>query len=232
MLVSDFMDQLSITSLCNLMGISDNNGIKDTAKDKILYFINAGLNDIYGMFPLDFKSVTIYCTEGKTLYELDSSHNMTDEQYEENEPTSNNYLYQDAENPFSDDLLLIEGVSDVNGCFFPLNMDVCNSVFTPSYNTLQIPFMPLGKVVTVTYRCKHKPIGITDNIDLPDNLIDCLNSYVAYRVLSTLHTQESITNSQKMKQEYDEKMNNLMINGVYNTTYFTNNHKFELRGLA
>ena len=155
-----------IKELITLAKFSELSGVavKDNT-EAIVAFINLGMIEIYGRFPVKTEEHIIEVVSGTSLY-----------------TTPSNFLYAtDAyiEAPEdSDEEFTSIGINDEDDEF---------SIFFTSWNTVKVPESLADSSVYLKYSSKPSSItivqakdGITE-LDLPDTLIDCLLSYLGYR---------------------------------------------------
>ena len=155
-----------ITDVVSLAKYSELAGVAAKSNDDaIVAFINLGLIELYGRFPLKVEEVVISLVDNETYYAVPS-----------------NFLYPlqafgEASEDSPDDAIPIS----INNSDDPL------SIYFNDWKTVQIPAAIDGAYVSIIYVAKPDPItkaesldGVTE-IQLPDSLIDCLLSYVGYR---------------------------------------------------
>lgn len=182
------------------LGGSEYSGILPENYHKIIPHINLGLGELHKRFLLKTGQVTIQQYDHIQQYFLDprfaKSNTTSIEPYK--------YIMDSVYMPFdnADDVLAIENVFDENGIPYILN-DSTNaySVFTPSYNSVQVPFADGANVMTVEYRANHKKLTnkgddvLAQRVDISITYLEGLLNYIAARYLSTIGTQESSADS-------------------------------------
>jgi hypothetical protein len=94
-----------------------------------------------------------------------------------------------VDDPFQDDVLKIEEIYDEEGTKLALN-DISDedSVYTPAYNLIQIPYPNDDNSFSVQYRASHPKIPVTlatdpatVEVELPNSLHAALLMFVGYR---------------------------------------------------
>jgi hypothetical protein len=137
MKLSDVINHLELGEL-NLsnMGGDEEDGLNPNNFGKVISYINLGLIALYTKFPVKTKELFITPVEHITNYKLHTDYLVSNQ--ESTAPYK--YLNSSYDDPFTNDLALVERVFDELGCELPLNNSACcDSLFTPSYNVLQIP---------------------------------------------------------------------------------------------
>ena len=226
MQLSEIFEQLTYGDLKQLsVGGYDDGGIQVEHFPEVISHINLGLTALYARFPLSEKEVTIKQFVGMTDYVLDTKYSVS-----KNDPTVvNKYIIDTVLDPFLDDILRIEGAFDEEGTEIPLNApDNEKSIFTPTFDSVQIPFPVATNSTFLVYRANHAPIPLnttvpaTVRVDLPRVLVEALLAYVASRVhggrTGETAAGESMTSLAKYKRicaNVEDK--NLLRNAASNT---------------
>lgn len=194
MYLSEFFDQLTYGELAGLaIGGIDSGGIQPANYPRIINNINSGLIELYTLFPLKASEIFIQLYEHISLYVLHSDYAETN--VASTKPYK--YILDSTDFPFTNDLLVIDNVFSESGDEYPLNeSDEDFSVFTPSYNTLQVPFSADENTISVVYRAA--PIllpttGVTPttiDVPIPYSLLSCLVAYVLHKIHSSIGSGE------------------------------------------
>ena len=108
------------------------------------------------------------------------------------------YIIDTAEDPFNDNLLLIESVFEESGDQLFLNDSSEDfSLFTPTYRSLQIPVPNTFDTIAVQYRAGHPKIDYTPTmapadieVAIPHSLHEALLWYVASRAYAAFNTDQ------------------------------------------
>lgn len=186
MQLADIFEQLTYGELKQFsIGGFEQGGIQPENYPEVITHINMGMTALYAKFPIYEREVGIQQQEGNTLYELDSKYSVSAA-----DPTVlNPYIIDTVEKPFLDDVMRIYEAYDELGEPLPLNdLDDDTSLFTPSYDSIQIPYPVATNMIFIVYRASHVniPLDITDpstvEVELPIVLQEALLSYVASRV--------------------------------------------------
>ena len=172
------------------LGGADCSGIHVENYPKVIPAINLGLTELHKRFPLRIEEVTIVQEEHIQFYVLDRIF------AESNIDSTETYKYlKDSEfQPFVDNVLKIEQVFGELGDELPMNNHGdCCSVFTPVYNTVQVPQPVTGVSMVVTYRADHDMIPLTDfdpeeqTIVIPSGYLEALLLYVGGRIYAGMN---------------------------------------------
>lgn len=149
--------------------------------DKIVIeYINAGLRALFTRFSVKTEEAIIALSDSKSLYTLD--------------PSDTDVTVQGAP-ILVDDVLGIISAFDELGASLPINdTSRLDGIFTPSYNTVQVPITADGGFISIIYRQNPTILSaedltdangalITDtfNVDIPPQLIEPLLHYIGYR---------------------------------------------------
>lgn len=186
MFLSEVFNALTYGELSNLsIGSLDYGKIQSQHYKKLIMNINLGLIELYKRFPLSTKDVNIDLYEHINAYTLNSAYLQSN--LESTEPYK--YLSDSTYKPFTDDILLIEAVFNEAGDEYPINENEEEfSVFTPSYNVVQVPFAQTNNTISVTYRASPEkiPLTITDpettNVPISDTYLECLIAFVSNKI--------------------------------------------------
>ncbi len=200
-------------------------GIQPEQYLRIIPQINMALTAIHQKLPVSDKQLILRTREGQSHYQLNSKYALS-----KNDPTVTfKYIMDTAAEPFSDDILRIDGVFASNGCALPLN-DFNNdlSLFVSAYDTLQIPFAADNQSYFITYRANHPriPVNVSNpsmvSIRIPDILLEPLLLYISSRIHGSRPTEEAQSMSITMLGKYNVLVNDIemsnSLNNALNTT--------------
>lgn len=211
----------------------DFGAIREKDKAKVVHAVNEGLTRLHTRFQLRTKSVIIEQREGITTYHLDSrfaESNWT--------PLAVGYPYiKDLSGErFVDDVLQILTVSGLDGKALPLNdLDNPRSVFTPTASTLQVPKPVWGEPLAIVYKAKHPVISASregNEIFIHDSLMGALKSYVAFKLLSQMGSQEQRSMAGEYLSMYENICGEVTATDVINNTEVPTLTKFNKRGFV
>lgn len=178
------------------------------AEKTIVSHLNMALDAIYTRFPLLEKEVTIQLYPELTHYRLESKYAETNT--ESDEPIK--YIKDSEFYPFTDDILRVESCFDEGGFSLPINDRKREySIFTPDYNSIQVPFSEKNFALFLIYRARH-PVITTEYTDanevlilLPPYLYEALLCYITYRVHKARSNQEAQAEAVRALQLYETK---------------------------
>ena len=248
MLLSDILEQLSIGELSQLAigGYSSGIGIEECNYGKIIPHINLALSELYSRFPINMEQLRIEQQEGVNEYYLDPKFAQSNEtsvepiKYIQDLPPAK---------PFVTSPLRIEAIFNHEGKETRYTEDDGSYVqelsatdqdnywmaFTPSFNSIYLPYPEPGVPVYVTYRSapeKIKVIGVVPHkteIPLPMTLLAPLLSFVASRVFSNLNSDNSLNEGQYYYKKFEAACAKLVKEDVFNT-YNKLNDKLDTNG--
>lgn len=146
----------------------------------IVGFVNLGLIELYGIFPLRTEEYLIELQSGKTIYDLPSDFMYLVGAYEEvpigSPDNSNPMPINEENNPFS------------------LN--------TISYNQVQVPLSVTGSYISLLYVPKpvkmridlpapaepNNGLGLLEELPIPEQLTTCLLNFIAFKGHGAVNT--------------------------------------------
>lgn len=236
MLVSDFLEQLSLGPLSNLSISGEGDGtIVPAKRPMIINHLNDALLRIYTKFNLSEKELILSLLAYRTKYRLESQFAVSQAA---NYPTTIPHILDTAQ-PFKDDLLKVVSVRNVNGAYLPLNDDgVDRSLYTPEVNVLQVPDPVAGVPLFVTYQARHPKLetlgsDITKvNFSLPTILEAAALAYVAHKVYFNMNGQEHAAIAAGHLAEYNRICNDITDKDLVSQSISQTNTKFDDRGFV
>lgn len=201
--VADVLRNLSLGVFSNLsLGDEGSGAIKEDRIPNVLLYLNEGLTELHTQFVLSEKILTLLTFGHKSNYSLTAdnsfANNGMDYDPEAEDPDGPNIIDSDEE-PFQEDIIKIMSVYTSDGWKLPLNdLESSLSVFTPHSGLLQVPNPDAGHHLSIEYQANHAQIQwdecgkfLTQKVDIPPVLHDALYSYIAYKVYSSMNTQEN-----------------------------------------
>jgi len=202
MQVSEIFESLSYGVLSNLAIGGEGCGTIPTAHEpKLIHFLNQCLTEMHGKFNLAEKELVISASSGRTLYPLEVQYAVSDAAVVEK------FIVDTILDPFLDDVMKIVAVFDEEGEELVLN-DSTNpaSLFTPNFDTIQIPGPVDGDGYFIIYQAKHPKLvngDLTQSVIIPEILFDPLFHYVAYKAISPMNGPEHAAKASEHYQRYD-----------------------------
>lgn len=240
MKVRDFFEYLLFTSLNNL-SIADN-GVDNLTEDnlkRLVAITNSSLVDIYTRIPIKESSVIVEALDWKSSYELHSSYSF----YSGNKDIR--YIRDSPSYPFTDDIIKIISVTNEVGDILPLNdAEQWASVFTPSYNVIELTHPVDGQAFEITYQASPKRIAYNktsdfeetkkwlfeSEIEIPDTLKELLSIKVASDYFSSMSGQEESSKSQVLQGKYESIIASTLAENRIGTSFTNTNVKLYLKG--
>lgn len=229
--LNECLKQLSYGELSNLSWGNDGNGsIRLDKIPVIVQFINEALLRLHTRFALSKKCLFIELTENRTQYHLSSKHAYTNENSKEEK-----FIRDTKENPYQDDLIkIMEVYTSTNHRLSLNNHSDYWSLYTPSFDILQVPYPVEGMALSVIYQARHPILDFEkcpeQEINLPFVLEPAMKAYVAYLVYSQINTQEAVANAQKYLVQYNNILQDVVDQDVISNSYSQTNTKFEQGG--
>ncbi len=205
MLFSDLLEQLALGELSQ-HSIGSDGYISEEHYDKIIVQLNHGLTTLHTRFPLKTNELLLQQYEGVSEYKLSKEHAVS----YEGVSLTDRWIIDSVFDPFLDDVLRIEQIWDEGGCQIPINDDNDTySWFTVTPTTIQIPAPEPENMASVIYRANHPKIelGTKDldtEIDIPQNLVECLCAFIASRIYTSMGNQASAQLSAFYRARYQE----------------------------
>lgn len=174
---------------------------------QVISAINLALTALFSRFPLLEKELVIQQYSHITEYILDV-------QYAQSNPTPIDvpkYIVDTPARPFMDDVIRITAAYDEKGAEVPLN-DVTDDKgwFTPSYNSVQIPFPSDSNTSVFIYRAKHPRIPLTTTnpatveVMIHASLVEALLAYTANRINTARGSETALKQAQYCLAKYED----------------------------
>lgn len=232
MLLSELFQKLSFGELSSLSIAGEGSGVVPVANyPRLISQIQYGLNALHTRFPLRLKEVTLQLYDEVAFYYFRPEHSMSvgTDYYK--------YIQDSPFEPFVNDILRIEAVFDEVGCELALNDDpLCCSLFTPSFDCLQVTHPMKETVLQVQYRADHDriPLETTDpstvEVRIPVSHEKALMFYVAGQIYSSMNGQEHTLKGQEFLAKYAAEVDYIEQHNLDNNGYVQTNIKPLLGG--
>lgn len=204
----------------------DNLDEKDLVK--LLDITNSCLIDLHTRFPLKISTVLIQSIEWKSQYILDSKYSIL------HGTEDVRYIADSLVHPFKDDVIRILGVTNEIGDPLPINdPEQWASVFTPSFNVLQLTHPGYCQVFEVTYQASHEVLdknSLEEELNLPKQILDLLAQMIAKEYFSGMSGQEITNKTQALEMKINETIVRMETENLLNTSDVTTNTKLHKRG--
>lgn len=231
----DLMNVLSTGELNQLVVGNEGLGIRVPDYPKVIAQINLGLTALHSRFPLREKEVIVQQYDQIALYYLRPEFAATNK--ESTQPIR--YIIDTEDFPFLNDVIRVERIYNEVGCQLPLNDDpMCCSLFTPSYDTVQVVNPSSENAMFITYRANHVPIplGTVDatqvEVFIPAPHVKALCYYIAASMYGSLPGQENSAKGIEWSSRYEGECQMLENLDLDNASIATTNVKPEMRGWA
>lgn len=231
--------QLSFGELSNLALANDGAGtIKDGSKGRIVQFANAGLTRLYSRFLLSEKDLLLEQYAHITSYHLLRKFSESAADPDVDFP----YIKDMNRDPFLGDVIKVLDVFGDGGIRVPLNdSERWDSVFTPQYNIIQIPYPTAGQSLGILYQASHRKLVLEEleaedeiytEIDLPEVLHEAFRAYIAHLVYGGMNTQEAAAISQGHYAKFEAICMEAEEKDLVNTSVSQTSSKFHKRGFC
>ena len=185
---------------------------------QIISHVNLGLTQLYKRFYLRSDEIYVQQYEGMNEYLL--HYDFAVSNTASAEPVK--YIEDTVAKPFLDNILKIEEVYDEDGGKLFLN-DISqeDSLFTPTYRTLQVPTPNEWNILGIQYRGNHPKIVYSRQLDpaateieLPQSLHQCLLFFIASRVFSNYNLDQG-AQATEYYQKYENACQQAEQYGLY-----------------
>jgi len=213
MRLSELFEYIPHGELANLYSSGKDMGIlNERHYPKLIANINLALVELHKRFPVLLKQINIQLMEHLSMYVLDSKYALTN-----TSSTVVKYIMDSTYYPFKNDVVRILSVLNEDCCEYPLNINTNPlSLFTPTYNTLQVPYPINENTIAVEYQAYPAkiPVSTVDlesvDVEIPEFLLEPLMTYLAYKHYSTVGLEKPETLNYLQKFEADcNRINNL-----------------------
>lgn len=222
MTLLEIFEHLQHSELRHLsLGLIDNK----ERQQEVVSMINLGLTDLHKRFWLSSKELVVKLYPHISTYVLDKRYAIQNI----NSTYSPKYIIDSPHDVFNNDLLKIELVFNECGECVPINDRTdCKSVYTPQWNSVQVPLPYDDAVILVQYRADHPKIEWSLDldpehvqIDVPVGLLEPLCYFVGHRAASALDIDGG-QQSMGFYQKYDAACKMAIDLGLQVTTNTTN----------
>jgi hypothetical protein len=185
---------------------------------QLISHINAGMRKLHSRFFCRALEIYIEQNEAVETYYLKNEYAQSNTASAI--PIENRYIADPTTNFDETSLLKIEQVFDEEGCLLKLN-DFSDplSIFSPTYNAIQIPWPNEFNTVAVQYRATHDKILYSVDMDIdttdvpvPMALYNALLLYVAFRAMPRL---DGGAEKGQMFQMYDDECKRVEQEGLH-----------------
>ena len=203
--IQEFLDNLCLGELSNLyLGEQGQVELSPLRRRKLIAYTNQGLKALCSRFQLVQKELIIRAKDRVSLYPLRPEHSMTN-------GTANLKFIDDRMcDAFKGGVIKILGVFNEMGMEFPINDHQRNdSLFTPTFDTLQITHPVEDQGYSVIYQALHPLIVDEDcgcqDFNLPPMLEEALMAFVAGKVYGHMNGEANKAVSQGHMATFEAK---------------------------
>ena len=199
---------------------------------QIMSHITLGLTELHKRFWL--RTEELYIQQ----YAHIQNYNLTWPYAATNTDSSETYKYilDTAENPFTDNVLKVEECYNEIGEPIPLNNAKDDeSLFTPTFRSIQVPNPVSANVLAVQYRADHPKLVYERGMDpadvdigLPRGLLEALLYYVGMRNFSGINMDDNHEGNNYLKK-FDASCKQYKLEGL-NIQPEVDNNNFDARG--
>lgn len=228
--INDFIEGICLGELSNLyLGEQGLVELSPNRKRKLLHYTNQGVKALSSRFELIKKELIIRGLDHVSLYPLRKEHSMSC-------GTSNIKFIDDrCTDPFDGGLIKILEVRNEVGLAFPLNdINKNESLFTPTYDTLQITHPVSGQGYSVIYQAHHPVLTLDSDgcqeFHLPPLLEEALVAFVAGKVYSSMNGEANKMTSQEHMATFEGKCLEAKGLDLAAESSVTSHHKAQERG--
>ena len=218
MLLSEMLEYLTHSELSNhFISGDDEEGIRERDYPKIIANINLAMIDMHKKLPILMKQVNIQMFQHIGDYILDKKYSVVNA----DPSVTYRYISDSVYYPFENDVVRITRVVSEDDVEYPLNVNNnVYSLFTPSYNRIQVPYPLNENIIGVEYQAfpVKIPMTITDTttyeVDFPEILMEPLISYLNYKMYANVGSDKPEQGIYLAK--YEREVKNLLDLGVFN----------------
>lgn len=203
--VDDFIEQLCLGELSNLyLGEQGLVELHPNRRRKIILYTNQGLKALCSRFQLVKKELIVRGLDHVSLYPLRKEHSMT------NGTARHKFIDDRYCDPFEGDVIKILDVFNELGMKFPMNdVEKSESMFTPTYDTLQITHPVLGQGYSVIYQALAPKLSFDSTgcqeFNLPPMLEEALVAFVAGKVYEHMNGEANKATAQGHMATFESK---------------------------
>lgn len=217
MFLSEVFDYLTYGELAGLaIGGIGAAGIQEADQPRIINNINQALIELYTVLPLRTAQVNLQLYEHIGTYFLHTDYAQTN--IGSTQPYK--YINDSTANPFANDVLVVDQVFSEVGDEYPLNEPLEEySVFTPTYNTIQIPFSKDDNTVDIIYRASPVLIDTTNvvpattDVPIPYQALSAFLAYTLHKIHSSIGSGET-SQAGMYYNKYKEALAAIKFNGL------------------
>lgn len=234
MKVEEILDLLAFGELAQTQigGNEADAEVDNTRYRELIPALNAGLTALHSRFELRLESVSLIQKQGVQTYELDNKH-----AYSNTESAETRYIVDTAANPFKDNVIRILQIYDACDKLVYINdPSHCNSVYCPTYNSIEFPHVCEDALYRVVYKAKPKKLSYdvedvgAQEFSLPPAYLNALLSYMAYRYYLNRSGLDGVRQSDSYYVKYENECLRLENKQAVNRVTSSTSNAFEDMG--
>ena len=230
--INDFIEQMCLGELSNLyLGEQGQVELSPMRRKKMVSYVNQGLKALCSRFKLVQKELIIRGMDHVSLYPLRKEHSMT------NGTSVLKFIDDRHCDPFDGGVIKVLGVFNEMGMEFPLNDHNDNaSLFTPSFDTLQITHAVSNQGYSVIYQALHPMIVDADDgcteFNLPPMLEEALMAFVAGKVYGHMNGEANKATSKDHMATFEAKCVEAGVLDMSAESAVTSHNKAQMKGFV
>ncbi|MGL5581534.1 MAG: hypothetical protein ACRDCE_11305 [Cetobacterium sp.] len=229
MKLKELFDSLSCGELNQLAIGNSGNGIRPEDYPKVITQLKAGLTALHARFPLREREVIIQQYGHISVYFLRPEFAVSNTT--STEPTK--YIIDTPTYPFTGRVLKVMGAYNEGGCPIPINDDpLCCSVFTPTFDSVQVVSPMDANALFLTYRADHEEIigDLDEEIRIPASHVKALSYYIAAQFYSAIPSLDATNKGMEWQTRYENECIRIEQYDLNNQALQVTNTKPERRG--
>lgn len=235
MTLEDLLKELALGELSNFSVVDRNDPtqIDEQSLDKVILYVNQGLTALYTKFILSQREVIVKRKSPFTEYYLRPEFAMSNK----DSTVPWRYLEDTDHDKFDGNFIKTLQVYDSEGYELYVNdYEQPLSVFTPTFDSLQITDVHQSDRFFVHYQANHNPLTKVDmdkqKVVVPVFLLEALKFYVTAKVLGGMQGEDNTAQSFKNMQLYEAKCSDTESKDLVRTSVTTTNTKLIKRGFV
>ena len=205
MTLDDLFNDLAYGELAGTGIVGIDGGVIPLAKyPQVITYVNTGLTQLHTIFLLKENYVSCRQILGQTDYLLHSKHGDA-----AGVNGFSKHIMDTVSFPFTDDILMIEYLTDEVGDLIVLNDDTITwPYFTSGHKQITVDTVDEDTIFHVIYRANHAvvPLATTDltavEIDIPANFRHALELFVASKAFASINSTDARKRSVVLYQEF------------------------------
>lgn len=234
MKLGTFLDTLNLGELSNLyLGEEGLTGWSDINRRKVISYMNQGLKALSSKFTLIQRQVVLNTVTGINIYYLRREHAVSN-------PTvladpSHKYLDDTNCDAFVGDVVKVIAIYKEDGTQMPINEKKrSNSLFTPSFDSIQIPTDLAVGSYAIIYQAVHPMLNnmgdASEEFNLPPELEEALVAFVAWKAFSFIGGQANDIKAAEHKTRYEEICAEVEMKDLNGSSEISENTKLDDNG--